>query len=667
MTPNIFHEILKDSKYSLAQFEMQYIEELANKATLKESKGGISKYYVQCLKRNKEILLTPEEIIRQLFLIKLTKHYQYPLSRVSVEHAIQIGSTDTKRADIVIFDKDRPTVAYIIIELKHPKLLEGKEQLKSYCHATGSPMGVWSNGEQISCYHRIDPNYFEDITDIPNVSQTLAQIKNEKFTINDLIKVDKLVHQKKSLKSLILEMENEVLANAGVDVFEEMFKLIFAKLYDEYLCGNYKDRLLEFRNTGQTEKELKDKIENLLTQAIDKWQGVFDKNTKITLSYSHLAICVSSLQDVKLFNSNLDVVDDAFEYLMSKSSKGEKGQFFTPRYVIDMAVKMMNPQEHEYIIDTACGSAGFTMHSIFHVWQQILKDKNINASHLLTIEQKPVECMNYVKNKVFAIDFDEKAIRVARCLNLIAGDGQTNCLHLNTLDHKRWNEIRNESWVDSYNDGYKRFKLLNKDKSNKSHEQFEFDVLLANPPFAGDIKEGNIIHHYDLAKKPNGKFQTKVGRDILFIERNLNFLKSGGRMAVVLPQGRFNNSSDKHIRDYIAERCRILAVVGLHGNVFKPHTGTKTSVLFVQKWDDKLCPKVDDYNIFFATMQKPSKDNSGDKIYVKDIDGTDKLDSHGHKFVDHDLYNHEGLTKGGIAEAFIEFSKKEGLSFLGKL
>ena len=298
--------------------------------------------------------------------------------------------------------------------------------------------------------------------------------------------------------------------------------------------------------------------------------------------------------------------------------------------------------------------------------EKILNDKNIGVSHLLTIEEKPFECMEYVKDKVFAVDFDEKAIRVARCLNLIAGDGQTNCLHLNTLDHKRWDEARNDSWVDSYNEGYKRFKKLNKDKSHKSYEQFEFDVLLANPPFAGDIKEGNIIHHYDLAKKPNGKFQTKVGRDILFIERNLNFLKSGGRMAVVLPQGRFNNSSDKHTRDYIAERCRILAVVGLHGNVFKPHTGTKTSVLFVQKWDDKICPKVDDYNIFFATMQKPSKDNSGDKIYVKDIDGTDKLDSHDHKFVDHDLYNHEGLTQDGIAEAFIAFAKKEGLSFVGK-
>ena len=79
--------------------------------------------------------------------------------------------------------------------------------------------------------------------------------------------------------------------------------------------------------------------------------------------------------------------------------------------------------------------------------------------------------------------------------------------------------------------------------------------------------------------------------DILFIERNLNFLKAGGRMAIVLPQGRFNNSSDRYIRDFIAEHCRILAVVGLHGNTFKPHTGTKTSVLFVQKWDDRLCPR----------------------------------------------------------------------------
>jgi type I restriction enzyme M protein len=195
--------------------------------------------------------------------------------------------------------------------------------------------------------------------------------------------------------------------------------------------------------------------------------------------------------------------------------------------------------------------------------------------------------------------------------------------------------------------------------------QFSFDLLMANPPFAGDIKEGTILAKYDFGQNDKGKMQTSVGRDILFIERNLNFLKPGGRMAIVLPQGRFNNSSDKRIREYIAERCRILAVVGLHGNVFKPHTGTKTSVLFVQKWDDELCPKLDDYPIFFATMKKPSKNSSGDKIYrlVDTESGLPFIDPHGHLVVDHDLYNHEGLTEDGIAEAFIEFAKREKLSF----
>jgi type I restriction enzyme M protein len=275
-----------------------------------------------------------------------------------------------------------------------------------------------------------------------------------------------------------------------------------------------------------------------------------------------------------------------------------------------------------------------------------------------------------VEEKVFGIDFDEKAVRVARTLNLIAGDGQTNVLHLNTLDYELWDEVTDQDdWDDVYNSGFKRLKRL-RPKGSKDYREFRFDVLMANPPFAGDIKEPRMISRYDLAKKPDGKWQTKVGRDILFIERNLDFLKPGGRMAIVLPQGRFNNSSDKNIRDFIAERCRILSVVGLHGNTFKPHTGTKTSVLLVQKWNDDpktgaLCPRRDDYSIFFATMQKSGKDNSGEKIYIKKSDGSGELllDAHDHLIIDHDLFNHDGLTQDGIAEAFIEFAKKEKLSF----
>jgi type I restriction enzyme M protein len=682
-------DVLKNTSFDDVLFADEEKSAINGALVMKQSRGaGVP--YIQCLIRKKEIKATPEEIIRQLLAYRLMHTYQYPESRIQMEFPVHFGR-EVKRADIVVFDKDSPSDAYIIVELKKPKLKDGKEQLKSYCSATGAPIGVWTNGESISYYHRKDPNHFEDISAIPKATERLSDILSERWTIESLIKKDKLITERKSLKDLILEMEDEVLANAGVDVFEELFKLIFTKLYDELQSGRNKDRCLEFRNYGYTETELKDKIQTLFDDAKKKWDGVFSADSKIMLTPSHLSICIASLQDVKLFNSNLEVIDEAFEYLISKSSKGEKGQYFTPRYVIDMCVRMLNPQKHETMIDTASGSCGFPVHTIFYVWEQILKDKKMNKSHLFTLENKPPECIDYVNEKVFAIDFDEKVVRVARTLNLIAGDGQTNVLHLNTLDWERWSQTtENEDWQNIYFEGWKRLKALRAAKDE--NREFKFDILMANPPFAGDIKESRILAKYELGKNSAGKYQTKVGRDILFIERNLDFLKPGGRMAIVLPQGRFNNSSDKQIREFISERCRILAVVGLHGNVFKPHTGTKTSVLFVQKWDNKLCPKKDDYPIFFATMQEPSKDTSGEKIFVRVGNGAKRkkigsapenaldepreyygvtpkeageylLDEHGHLIVKHDLFNYDGLTKDGIAEAFIEFAKKERLSF----
>lgn len=695
--PVTLADILRDTNYKLTQFSNDKINSLQDNFIIREIKGKPVPY-LKCLVRDKEIKLTPEEVVRQLYVMVLHEDFGYPFERMELEYAVTFGR-EKKRADIVIFDKDNTTAPYMMVELKKPKLKDGKEQLKSYCNATGAPIGIWTNGESISFYHRKDPNFFEDLSAIPRADQKLSDILGERWTIKDLIEKDKLVTERKSLKDLILEMEDEVLANAGVDVFEELFKLIFTKLYDELEGGRNHARYLEFRNYGDTETELKDKIQSLFDRAKKKWEGVFSEDAKIILTPSHLSICIASLQDVKLFNSNLEVIDEAFEYLINKSSKGEKGQYFTPRYVIDMCVKMLNPKPDETMIDTAAGSCGFPVHTIFHVWEQILKKKGLKRSHLFTSDKKPTECIDYVQEKVFAIDFDEKAVRVGRTLNLVAGDGQTNVLHLNTLDYERWTEqTDNEDWQEIYFEGWKKLKKLRSEKN--TNRDFQFDILMANPPFAGDIKESRILAKYELGKKPNGKYQSKVGRDILFIERNLDFLKPGGRMAVVLPQGRFNNSSDKYIRDFIAERCRILAVVGLHGNVFKPHTGTKTSVLFVQKWDNKLCPKEEDYPIFFATMQEPSKDSSGEKIYVKEKDlydwGIKKqavtadedtksaepgphydtlpkdmseyvLDENDHLVVKHDLFSNalknDIHTPAGIAEAFQEFASKERLSF----
>lgn len=650
--------LFSDSTHKSTVFEPAQIEAVEAAAYIKIIRGKETPF-IKCAIRNKEIQLKPEEAVRQMFIRKLIDEYGYQPAQIAVEHPIHFGR-ETKRADIVIFEPNHPTTEYIIVEVKKPKLKDGKEQLKSYCHATGATMGVWSNGEKISFYQRKAPNYFEDIPDIPRAGQKLKDILRERRTIKNLIDEDKLLRENKTLADLIRELEDEVLANAGVDVFEEVFKLIYTKLFDEMLGGRDTSRVLEFWNYGETDAELKDTIQNLFDRAKAKWQGVFAADDRIKLTPSHLAICVSSLQNVKLFNSNLDIIDDAFEYLMSKSQKGEKGQFFTPRYVIDMCVKMLNPKPSETMIDTAAGSCGFPVHTTFYVWKNILAERGIEQSHLFSAERKPLECEDYVNENIFAIDFDEKTVRVARTLNLIAGDGKTNVLHLNTLDYERWSETIDEAWLDIYNEGWKKLRGLRAVRNDNS--RFNFDIVMANPPFAGDIKERRIISKYELGKNASGKYQSKVGRDILFIERNLNFLKPGGRMAIVLPQGRFNNSSDKYIRDFIAERCRILAVVGLHGNVFKPHTGTKTSVLFVQKWDDELCPRREDYPIFFATMREPSKDNSGEKIL--ELDG-DKLlrDKHGHTIVKHDLFNHDGLTRDGIAEAFIEFAKREGLSF----
>jgi type I restriction enzyme M protein len=689
---DVLIEILKDSNYALTLFDQTDIDALKERVTFREVRGD-KKPYITCLIREKEILLKPEEIVRQLYLAKLLRQYHYPKERITVEHPVSFGR-EKKSADIVVFDSDRPTVEYIIVELKKPKLLDGKNQLRSYCNATGAPIGVWTNGSQISHYNRKDPNYFNDITDIPNANQTLADILQERFTLKDLIIKDKIPNEGKSLKTIIKEMEDEVLANAGVDVFEEVFKLIFTKLYDEIKSQNDKTiinyflerqhlsrveeapatysgtggndfddikhavariddrgfRVLEFRNTGQSESELFQKIQKLFDEAKEKWSGVFPDDSKIQLTPSHLSICVSSLQDIKLFNSNLQIIDEAFEYLVNKSAKGEKGQYFTPRHIIDMCVKMLNPQKGEFMIDTAAGSCGFPVHTIFYM-----------TNHLFSNDEIPEGEKEDIL-KVFGIDFDEKVVRVARTLNLIAGDGETNILYLNTLDYDRWNErTNNRTWLKTYGRGFDRFERLKKDRG--SNKEFRFDILMANPPFAGDIKESRIIHTYELGYNQKNKPQSKVGRDILFIERNLDFLKLGGRLAIVLPQGRFNNTSDKQIREFIAERARILAVVGLHVNTFKPHTGTKTSVLFLQKWDDKLCPRVEDYPIFFAVSEKPGKDNSGEYIYVKNGEGKPKLDKNGHFIVDHDLHNQGGELPNGIAEAFIEWAKKENLSF----
>lgn len=641
-------EIAKLTQFT--QPEIQWLEERMFRGTNDEGKT-VAK--VQCVVREKEIELKPEEVVRQLYAHKLIEEFNYPKERIEFEKIVQMGRDDSKRADIVIYEDEHKTAPYIVVECKAVGKEKVKGQLENYCKNLGASIAVEVDGGEVKEFYynrqsNQNKNYkFEKIDRLPKYNETLDQILNDRFTIKDLILVDE--KNTTSLKDVILELEDKIFANFGGDVFEEVFKFLFAKLYDEYCSADDNDRLsnaindgfidhvsefkrddtfrqLEFRSLGP-EGQVYNRVQKLFEKAQKKWIGIFPENTKFELGASDVKIVVSYLENVKLFNSNLDVIDDAFEHLMSKSQKAEKGQFFTPRYVIDMCVKMMNPSEEDSMIDTASGSCGFPMHTIFHVWNKINPTK-----HNFVNTKRSQRETDYVDNKVFAIDFDEVCVRVGKMLNIIAGDGKTNVLELNTLDYNVWNGskyLKKPGWSEKYIGGFQRLEGLADKDSKGKYTKYNFDLILANPPFAGDRTDAKVIGLYELGYNEKKKLKNNIGRDILFIERNLNFLKPGGRMGIVLPQGDFNNSSEKYLRDFIAEKCRILAVVGLHPNTFLQHTGTKTSVLFVQKWTDEncgypnICPKPQadengniDYPIFFATMQEPTVNNQKEKIYV---------------------------------------------------
>jgi len=383
---------------------------------------------------------------------------------------------------------------------------------------------------------------------------------------------------KTTLKRILLDLEELVFSNAGVEPFEEIFKLIYAKLYDEWRGINDPSYNLEFFVGDRSPEQVKKAISDLLEGAKREWPGVFEPTDKIELGAEHLKVCVSFLEKIKLFNSNLHIIDEALEYLIPQVSKKKEGQFFTPKPVIDMIVKMLNPKAHERVIDPACGSAGFLLYSVMHV-----------AGGMINGEPLPDNARTFAQNNIYGIDLSKKAVKIAKAINLIVGDGKAHIYKDNSLAPHTWSDDTKSG----LRERLLRFpKEPERDRENQEKFLFfDFDVLMTNPPFAGTVKERDILRLYKLAQK-NGRIVDKIDRHILFLERCLQFIRPGGRMAIVLPQGLLNNKSAEYIRRFIIEEARILAVVGLHVNTFKPHTGTKTSVLFLRKYTDEEKEKI---------------------------------------------------------------------------
>ena len=419
-----------------------------------------------------------------------------------------------------------------------------------------------------------------------------------------------------NLESMFFRMEELVLANSGEDEFEEVFKLLIAKLYDE------RKKLLKFRRHDSDEATYR-AVTELLLKAQRDWLGVLQE-TIPRLTPEHLAICVDEMSQHNISNENLEVIDSFFEFIVSKSAKGSKGQYFTPRHVIELCVRILQPSSNEIIVDPACGSGGFLLHTL----KFIQKNKEIQTTK---------EFHRFCSERLWGFDIDTRAIKVAKALMVLEGDGSTNLIRLNSL--------LKPSMVELFDNSDDSTLTIEDICRSKMRRHKGFDVILTNPPFAGEVKEKQFLEHYKVANR-----KSKVERDVLFVERCIDLLKPGGRLAIVLPHNKFAGNSFRTLREWILKKARILAVIGLGRNTFLPHTHQKASILCLQKLARSM-QLSSDYNIFFAISEKDGKNSKGQIILRESYL---KLDN---------VWNSIDRDFTEISESFLNFRVREKINF----
>ncbi|KAA6462032.1 hypothetical protein DYQ86_10425 [Acidobacteria bacterium AB60] len=269
-----------------------------------------------------------------------------------------------------------------------------------------------------------------------------------------------------------------------------------------------------------------------------------------------------------------------------------------------MCVEILDPQDGETFFDPACGSGGFLIGAMAHVFEQIKKERDDEADIIENQKDYATEC-------VFGLDYDLVIAKIAKAYMLIWGDGRSNIGVCDSLNEDNWKPEIQGKFVHG---------------KGKTATLRQFDIIATNPPFAGDNTKEDTLSKYELAVKPTkkqGRIRLrKVSRDKLFLERCLKMLKPGGRMAIVLPRGVLKNYNDEYLRRFVIKQARVIAVVGLGGDMFKPFTNTKTCVLFLQKrsapiTEDQLSDKfVKDSAAAFAVTEKPGKDKTGKLVLI---------------------------------------------------
>ncbi len=357
-------------------------------------------------------------------------------------------------------------------------------------------------------------------------------------------------------------LEEVMLANSGENEFEEIFKIVLIKLWED----------LHTENRVCTLSDAND----LLALIDDKWSGVLIEK-RLNISDEQFSVCFDVIKSYSFIEDGYEGIDGIFEYIISREKKGAKGQFFTPRYLVDFCVNILNPKPNESILDPAAGSGAFLYHSYLH--------GKISGADL------------------WGFDFDTTATRVARLLMYV---GAVKGSHIHKVNSLLKNNVR----PSPFEKGLGEISTTIEDILRIEKKKDLFDVIITNPPFAGEIIEPDILESYKISC---GK--TRIERDVLFVERCIGLLKPGGRMAIVLPDNIFGSKDNETLRRWIYDTCRVVGVVGIPRNAFMPHTAIKTSILFLQK---RQLQRNSSEKVFFGISELSGKDSRGNLLFKDD-------------------------------------------------
>jgi type I restriction enzyme M protein len=432
------------------------------------------------------------------------------------------------------------------------------------------------------------------------------------------------------------DIHNHIYANDGLssqEAFSEVLKLLFIKVEDErqearkskfYVSENEQDDM-----SNGKDNSFRPRIVELFNKAKNDYGDVFDESEKINLKTATLAFVVHKLQNLNLSLSERDVKGTAFQKFVYSHQRGERGQFFTPDPIIRLCVEFLSPQKNEKILDPACGTGGFLVEAMKYVWRN-------NYTNTKDDERRKKKEMEYAENHLFGIEINPLVAKVAKMRMILEDDGYSGIVNTNALSSLH---------------------AIQKDfsKSTKLNEiHSAFDIILTNPPFGsqGKITNENVLRDFSLGYKwsndsrgrltATNQLQNGQVPEILFIERCIELLKDGGKLAIVLPNGDFENSSLDYVREFINSKAKILGIVALPPETFIPHgTGVKASLLFCQKLSqtELEAQKKKDYSIFFAKITKVGYEGNknGTIIYKKDPQGNVIENQNGDPVVNEDI------------------------------